>query len=202
MPIRRNWSAYQAFGKETARLRNNVITAAALILLLLSSVVMAEENYCSLLPVSDVAAALGAPVSQSGDRVPSGTPQLLAQNCKYETKEVHRKYLDMNVTVTPTAEDAGKVFKAASSIFGSTLGPQPFAGLGDEAVLYTKPGSLYVRKKNVCLHFNLSGYGLSDDTKAKLLKLITTKALTLDKSPICHAPATDETIGCRIRPDR
>lgn len=178
MPIRRKWCAFQAFGKETARSRNNAMTAAALILLFLPSVVIAEENYCSLLSVSDAAAVLGAPVSQSGDRVASGPPRLLGQNCKYETKEVHRKYLRMDVTSSPTAEDAAKVFKAESSIFGTTLGPQPVSGLGDEAILYTKPGSLAVRKKNVCLHFNLMGYGLNDDTTAKLLKLIATKALS------------------------
>ena len=178
MAIRRKWSIFQGFRKETARLRDNATTAAALILLLLPSVARAEGNYCSLLPVSDVAAVLGAPVTQSGDHAPSGTPKLLAQNCKYETKEVHRKYLRMDVTTTPTADDAAKVFTAGSSLFGSTLGPQPVSGLGDEALLFTKSGSLYVRKKNVCLHFNLSSYGLSDDTKAKLLKLVAIKALS------------------------
>ncbi len=178
MLIGRKSCEFQGFRKETARLRDTAMTAAALILLLLPSIVMAEENYCSLLSVSDVAAVLGASVSQSGDRVASGPPRLLAQNCKYETKEVHRKYLDMTVTVTPTAEDAAKVFKVEPSIFGSTLGPQPVSGLGDEAILFTKSSSLGVRKKNVCLHFRLTGYGLSDDTTAKLLKVVATKALS------------------------
>jgi hypothetical protein len=165
-------------GNKTRRGCDWAMMAAASILLLLPCRGTAEENYCSLLSVSDVAAVLGEPVSQSGDRVASGPPQLLAQNCKYETRHVPGKYLRMDVTVTPTAADAAKVFKAESSIFGSSLGPQPVSGLGDEAILFTKSGSLGVRKKNVCLHFNLMGNGLSDDSTAKMLKLFATKALS------------------------
>src|SRR5260370_38004548 len=178
MLIGRKSCEFQGFRKETARLRDTAMTAAALILLLLPSVVIAEENYCSLLSVSDVAAVLGASVSQSGDRVASGPPRLLAQNCKYETKEVHRKYLDMTVTVTPTPEDARNVFKVEPRIFGSTLGPQPVSGLVDEAILFTKSSSLRVRKKNVCLHFRVTGYRLSHHTTAKLFKSLPAQALS------------------------
>src|SRR5260370_37228892 len=100
MLIGRKSCEFQGFRNETARLRDTSMTAAALVLLLLPSIVMAGENYCSLLSVSEVAAGLGASVSQSCDRGARGPPRLLAQNCTYEPMEVHLKYLDVTSTVT------------------------------------------------------------------------------------------------------
>jgi hypothetical protein len=140
----------------------------------------AQANYCSLLSTQEVAAVLGAPVVLSGDGSAKALPgtQVRSQDCKYETKETHKKYMDMTVEETPSPALAATLFKSESQIFGSNLGPQPISGLGDEALLYPASGSLYMRKKNLCLHFRLSGYALSTETRVAVVKKLAARAIS------------------------
>src|SRR5260370_2216017 len=87
----------------------------------------AQANYCSLLSTQEVAAVLEAPVVLSGDGSAKALPgtQVRSQDCKYETKETHKKYMHMTVDETPSPPPPPTLSTSQCPIFTSKLTPPP-----------------------------------------------------------------------------
>jgi hypothetical protein len=144
----------------------------------------AQTNLCSLLPQADVSSVLATPVRLSEGAIETNTTgavTLRTQTCNYDPPGgIGSGPATVRVTITNASSPsaAAQLFKVESQ----TLRPmvagegQPLSGVGDEAVAFPKPGSIYMRKKNLTVDISVKLRDLNRDREVTLGKELATKA--------------------------
>jgi hypothetical protein len=143
-----------------------------------------QTNLCSLLPQADVSSVLATPVRLSDSAIETNTSAsvtLRTQTCNYDPPGgIGSGPATVRVTISEASSlsAAAQIFKAQSQ----TLLPmvagvgQPLSGVGDEAVAFPKPGSIYMRKKNLTVDISVKLRDLNRDREVGLGKELATKA--------------------------
>jgi len=159
-------------------MRSLVFVVAALTAGTISAGAQISTHLCALLPDADVSAVVGTPVKLVAGAVETtnvGGGTLRSQQCSYNPPGgIGSGPTTVRVTISEASSPAvaAQMFKVESQ----TLRPmvagnaEPVAGLGDEAVAFPKPGSVYMRKKGTIVDISV---GLRD--------LDTVKAIALGK---------------------
>ena len=144
----------------------------------------AQTNLCSLLPQAEVSSVLATPVKLSEKAIETNTARgvtLRSQTCNYDPPGgVGSGPATVRVTITDASSPsvAAQLFKVESQ----TLRPmvagegQPLSGVGDEAVAFPEPGSVYMRKKNVTVDISVKLRDLNRAREVALGKELATKA--------------------------
>jgi hypothetical protein len=144
----------------------------------------AQTNLCSLLPDAEVSSVLATPVKLSASAIEtntSGAVTLRTQVCNYDPPGgIGSGPATVRVTISEASSlsAAAQIFKAESQTLRPMVAGEgkPLSGVGDEAVAFPKPGSVYMRKKNVTVDISVKLRDLNRDREVVLGKVLATKA--------------------------
>jgi hypothetical protein len=143
-----------------------------------------NPNLCAFLPEAEVSGVVGTPVKLTAGTVETnktGAGTLRTQMCNYNPPGgIGSGPTTVRVTISEasSATMAAQLFKAESE----TLRPmvagkaEPLSGVGDEAVAFPKPGSVYMRKKNVTVDISVGRRDLDLGKEVALGKQLAQRA--------------------------
>src|ERR1700730_2563133 len=142
----------------------------------------AQTNLCSLLPQAEVSSVLATPVKLSEKAIETNTARgvtLRSQTCNYDPPGgIGSGPATVRVTISEASSPsaAAQLFKAQSETLLPMVAGEgkPLSG-GDEAVAFPKPGSVYMRKKNVTVDISVKLRDLNRDREVALGKELATK---------------------------
>jgi hypothetical protein len=150
----------------------------------LAAPLRAQTKLCSLLPQAEVSSVLATPVKLSEGAVETnttGSGTLRSQTCNYDPPGgIGSGPATVRVTIveasTPSA--AAQLFKVESQTLRPMVAGEarPLSGVGDEAAAFPKPGSVYMRKKNLTVDISVKLRDLNRDREVALGKELATKA--------------------------
>lgn len=144
----------------------------------------ANPNLCALLPEADVSTVVGTPLKLSAGTIETNSTAggtLRTQRCSYNPPGgIGSGPTTVRITISQASSPAlaTQIFKAEAK----TLRPmvagegQPLTGVGDEAVAFSKSGSVYMRTKSVTVDISVGLRDLNLEKEVALGKQLAQKA--------------------------
>lgn len=129
-----------------------------------------SSDLCTLLPASQVSAALGtvyeSPQESVASRFSAGT--VTGTDCSYQPKDAGAAKLLFRGYVDPSPQETSWLFLRLTKFYKTTT---PVSGLGDEAYFDDAHG-LHIRKGKARLFFNLVSVGTFSAETEKQMKAL------------------------------
>jgi hypothetical protein len=159
--------------------------AGWIILSCLAAPARAQPPLCSVLPQDDVIRVLSSPVKLTESAIETsktGAGTIRTQRCNYDSPAgtgIGPATVRVTVSQAASPSAAAEIFMVRSQTLRPMIAvdAEPLSGVGDEAVVFQKSGTISMRKSNVLLDVSVTLRDLNREREITLGKeLVTTAA--------------------------
>jgi hypothetical protein len=144
----------------------------------------AQPPPCSVLPQDDVIRVLSSPVKLTEGAIETsktGAGTIRTQMCRYDSPAgtgIEPTTVRVTVSQAASPSAASQIFMVRSQALRPMIAvdAEPLSGVGDEAVVFPKSGTISMRKLNVLVDVSVTLHDLNRDREIALGKELATTA--------------------------